>query len=76
MTLVEAAGVFLPILTVVVGVVTAHFMGIEKAISASRLYTDKRVDSFIINTSARFDKIDEKIDKIFHEFVSVKNSHS
>lgn len=65
----------IPILLMCVSVITAHFMGIEKAISSSKKYTDetielfeKNIDSFIINTSSRFDKIDKQFDKIDERF--------
>lgn len=75
MTLNEFLTMVMPILFTCASVITAHFMGIEKAISTSNEYTDdsielfeKNMSSFIVNTSSRFDKIDRQFDKIDEKF--------
>lgn len=75
MTFNDFLTIVMPILFTCASVITAHFMGIEKAITTSKKYTDnsielfeKNIDSFIINTSSRFDKIDKQFDKIDERF--------
>ena len=68
----ESLAVLVPILLAVGGVVAAHFMGIEKAISAARLYTDQKVEQLLEISEKRFDKIDKKMEMIIHTNEEIK----
>ncbi len=58
----EYFGAILATLGLIGGIIAAHFMGIEKAITIARNYTDKRFDDLFSISERRFDKIDQKMD--------------
>lgn len=51
---------FLTIITMISGVITAHFLGIQEA----KTYTDSQVYNVKVSFDSKVEKISDKIDKI------------